>query len=488
VASDGELNQMRKFSFSFLFIILVLSFFSGVIVQVQATVLFSDGQVGSDMEVYGDFRAWTSTNNNPRVLAENPHHGINAMAHSLSSAYWYATKTFAGQPTVYARLLLRPSILPSSNTDYFVFMRLVGDLTATLKIVYVTDHLELAVGGQYPFTDATPYTYAFQSGIYYSIEMKIVVHASLGELRVYLGGVEVITLTGINTSLMTEVTSLLVGETDTSGTNYQHKIDCVVVADAYIGPEGTAYTADLSQSVSSTWNLSPQASFKTVFSQSVTSSWTLTPQWNALLTLSQSATLTWNLLPRWVAYADFTQAITTTWNTILNWNAVADLSQSIAATWAILTRWNANVGLSFEASFTWAIDVFQSVAGGAAYTVDLTLSVLSSWLTSLQWNAVATLSQTLGSTWNLLSGWAANVNLELSIAASWLFDAWTGVQQTVDLTLSVVTSWAVDLLHSVGVNLTTADDALAVGLIFGLIAIALAIVMPVVFMRRRRDD
>jgi len=76
------------------------------------------------------------------------------------------------------------------------------------------------------------------------IEVKHVTHATTGEDRVYLNGVEIndLTQTGINTSGDSAnqlCLGALVGYADiySAETHFTNYIDCVVVADTYIGPE-----------------------------------------------------------------------------------------------------------------------------------------------------------------------------------------------------------------------------------------------------------
>jgi len=80
------------------------------------------------------------------------------------------------------------------------------------------------------------YEYPFEANTWYCFEVKLYIHASAGEYRVYLNGVEVITLTGINTG-----GSAWMGIRVGKGSGYLSSLttwtDSVKIADAYIGPE-----------------------------------------------------------------------------------------------------------------------------------------------------------------------------------------------------------------------------------------------------------
>lgn len=285
-----------------------------------------------------------------------------------------------------------------------------------------------------------------------------------------------------------------------------YRAEKISIYATYTTSGGANYVADLSQSVSSSWSLSPQTSFHTIHAQTITSAWALTHQWNVIVDISQSTSTTWSILSntntfvdlsssitsswaflsQWTALLDFAQYIEATWNILPSWLAHIDLTQSITSIWSLLPQWTANINFDLSLSFSWLLDVVHTELSGVAYTVDLSLSVISSWLTSLQWNALVSLSQSISSTWNVLAGWNANVNLALSLTSSWIVDAWMGTQYIADLTLAVISSWGIDLLHSVGVNLTTIDEVLAIA-VFALIC---AIALPITFwsIKRRKED
>lgn len=233
-----------------------------------------------------------------------------------------------------------------------------------------------------------------------------------------------------NISVLSYVTSgdlyiRFIGGTETSDTNQNTwMIDCVLLH-LWIEIEGTAYIADLTQSVTSTYSVAVKTDFKPVFSQTTTTSWNELVKSAFLLTiptevsftsvleviksaiayiadLSLSLSSSWNVLVQWASKLDLTQTITTTWNLLTQWTASTGLTQGVSTTWNTLLQWNAILDFTQNIASTWIIDVIKS-AGAINYIVDLGLAVASTW----DVDAV------------LKVGGAQFVNLVLSIATTW---------------------------------------------------------------------
>lgn len=213
------------------------------------TTIFSDGQVGSTMETAGDFSAWTGTSttgvgSSITVEASNPHHGSSdALAVvSAAGAGAYCYKTITSAAIAYVRF-------------YVKFI--------SLNIAASTNRLEL--GG----LDNGAYTYGVKAAVYnnagtlvwYLVTQEAAVYQGfLGThtpvtgqwycvevLRDVTNDLETLYIDGVaevqaTRAITTNTTRALVGYFYQQGANSNSvAVDCVVVADIYVGPE-TAVT------------------------------------------------------------------------------------------------------------------------------------------------------------------------------------------------------------------------------------------------------
>jgi len=143
---------------------------------------------------------------------------------------------------------------------------------------------------------------------------------------------------------------------------------------------GVAYTADLSQSVSSSWNLLAKSDFNIIPTQAIGTTWTVLNQWDAIVIPSQTLTTTWNILIQSTFEVIPTQAIATTWNVLIQSSFNIIPSLSLTSSWVIdilLTHGiQYIVDLSQSITTSWAVDIYE----GIPYSVDLTLSIVTSWV------------------------------------------------------------------------------------------------------------
>jgi len=191
----------------------------------------------------GDFTAWTGTTvsdtyGSLTVQDTTKHKGTYAANSTITSqAAWtnaFCYKTFTGVTTAYMRQYVYVSSFSTPNYARG-FMGLVGSVVA----VYVGldgNSRYLRIKGE-GLTETTSST-ALSLNTWYCVEVKYVVHATNGEVRVWLDGVAVddLTQTGKDTSAVSSVLQGRSGWWDgysVAGTVF---VDCVVVADAYIGP------------------------------------------------------------------------------------------------------------------------------------------------------------------------------------------------------------------------------------------------------------
>jgi len=205
------------------------------------TEIFSDGFES------GDFSAWTGTYEatgcTTEVISTDPHHGT-YHAHFETDADGNgarANRTFTGQTTVYSRAYFKFLAFPSSTQSIGMTHRGTDTVTNLQLLVSGSDHywrLRGRNGATYENNDGTT---VLSLNIWYCIELETIIHASAGEHRLYLNGVEECALTGKDTDNYGNITSMRIGLTYcTVATNIY--VDCVVVADTYIGPETTEQT------------------------------------------------------------------------------------------------------------------------------------------------------------------------------------------------------------------------------------------------------
>jgi hypothetical protein len=192
------------------------------------TVLFSDG-----FET-GDFSAWTGTSGSPAVVSSWAHHGVYSAEVQANDLIQKSFGT--SYNTVYMRSYVKFNTLP--DADYYS-MRLglyvIGDdywYFGTYCGVYVdpSDHSAKFfldahdIGGGYTYL-SSPLP---QTGVVYCLEVR---HTANGAIEFYIDGELKAQSTIDNYSSFGAVVVASQGEM---------LVDCVVVSDAYIGPESEA--------------------------------------------------------------------------------------------------------------------------------------------------------------------------------------------------------------------------------------------------------
>jgi hypothetical protein len=210
------------------------------------TEIFTDGFES------GDFSAWTgswSSNGTAEVNGDNPHHGLyNAEFATVGAGtnYFVYYKTFTEQSEAFARCYLKLDSLPSSGKKLLNLVEFRHGTTHKIRAGIHNDAgtmkwlLTYEENGAWGTEQA--YTATINAGQYYCVEIKFVASSTVGEARLYIDDNEIITATGINTGTdgaERVVCGIVAVDGDTSRTLF---IDCVVVADTYIGSETTEQT------------------------------------------------------------------------------------------------------------------------------------------------------------------------------------------------------------------------------------------------------
>jgi len=220
----------------FLTVFLTVLLFSTLIHPAFATTIFSDGFES------GDFSAWTSyyqgTGNTLQVSSVDKHHGNYSLraVNGGTDENW-VRKDVGSQSTLYTRFYIKVTNLGLSTVVLYHAAD-VGYFTC----VWITSSGNLRLryydgGSTYTVTSST----TLSTNTWYCLEFKAVKSTTAGEYRVYLDGSEVTDLTQTNKNNGSGgIDFIRVG----SACGYQSSnslavyIDCVVVADTYIGPEG----------------------------------------------------------------------------------------------------------------------------------------------------------------------------------------------------------------------------------------------------------
>jgi hypothetical protein len=228
----------------------------------QRTLLFKYfTDVFSDGFESGDFSAWTGTVTSSgetcAVETVNPHHGsYNARFGLDGSDYWedaYVYKTFASSYGVlYARCYMRFENLRdyteveclqlrnSVNGKIFAagYQRWGGDPQWMLGV--------LESGSMQRYYANSP---AIQVGTYYCVELYGKVDGAVGEAKLYVNGNQTLSVADKDTDDFGNMNQLRIGLADShvsSGNSFVVCVDCVKVADMYVGVEAAGQTYEIS--------------------------------------------------------------------------------------------------------------------------------------------------------------------------------------------------------------------------------------------------
>jgi hypothetical protein len=205
------------------------------------TILFPTAGSGVEGFETNDFTTWTSTTGTPSVVASPVHHGSYAARLVYNYNAQRITKNIADTyTTVFFRAYI--SYLTTVPASYAPLMSCVDDnYNLVWQLMWKNDTLRLT--RYYPATVSTTWSNAFSADTYYCFEVKTVENASTGEYLVYVDGTKRITDAGLDTSGIDNLVINNLGYSaaygDSTPTIYY---DCVVIADAYIGPESAGVT------------------------------------------------------------------------------------------------------------------------------------------------------------------------------------------------------------------------------------------------------
>jgi len=210
----------------------------------------------------GDFSAWTGTNTTldygyATVETTNPHHGTySAKFEILAQAAWTSAnsyKEYTAQATVFTRIYLYvDAFTPGAGAVQRAFIRYGGTARIAAEIGLTSGR---ALQLRYWNDPTSSYVQIVSSTVlsldtWYSVELKTIISATAGECRVWVDGSEItdLTVTGIDNDGAGNIDTTIVGIVTSYNLAAVEFVDCVVVADTYIGPE-TANNPPVNQQV-----------------------------------------------------------------------------------------------------------------------------------------------------------------------------------------------------------------------------------------------
>jgi len=184
-----------------------------------------------------DFSAWTSTTGSPIIVTSPVHHGTYAASFNADSTY--IIKMIPSTNEIYVRLYVRWDSF--TLNQYFIFSQVVDSITLNkLAGPYIFNDGGTIKWGQATFVggyaSSTQRTGA-TINTWYCIEVYAKASLTDGAAKMWVNGVELtdITQTGVNT-IATSFDTIRVGQRESTYA-VTNIIDCVDVANNYIGCE-----------------------------------------------------------------------------------------------------------------------------------------------------------------------------------------------------------------------------------------------------------
>jgi predicted esterase len=212
----------------------------------------------------GGFSAWTGTSvagtgASITVQSTTKHHGnyaVQAVKGTSAEGYAYCYKTFASTySTLYVRVLVRFTATPASGVRFELFGISEASLNYNLATLFLYNNAGTLNWDLQYKTDAVTENHAYSTtptisvNTWYPMEIRFHAATSTGDVKAWIvadggsisEGTPTISVTGLtNDDILAQTLALCVLTSSTAG--YTCYYDCVVVADAYIGPETTGGT------------------------------------------------------------------------------------------------------------------------------------------------------------------------------------------------------------------------------------------------------
>lgn len=249
---------------------------------VYATEIFNNGFES------GDFTAWTGTGGSIDVVATPTHHGSYSARANADGEICY--KTFTNSVGIYVRCYVRFSALTITSSQYSGFFGVTDGSSGTyIRAYHDGANVVFQLRDEWGNSRTTDAVISLDT--WYCVEVFFDVAGSGKAFKLWIDGVLKINVTdskasGAGTYIWAGVQYSFTGD--------QRYIDCVVVSDAYIGPEATsiAYGFSLSETAATTENLTTQKNLIKTLSEVAAFVSSLNLQKNLWKILPESATAT----------------------------------------------------------------------------------------------------------------------------------------------------------------------------------------------------
>jgi len=221
-----------------------------------SSVLFDDGFESQDFSAWTD--VVTTAGDSATVAGTNPYYGLfsarfqtEAIASGTRRAY--VSESIEETPVIYARgyFYIAAGFPLNDNDDRFTFIQFLGssgNIISNLQVrrVQGEDRFTLLA-----FTGKMQTTTQVYPGnnTWYCLELYTKIHATEGEVKAYVDGVELLSLTNMNTTAFGNILAIRFGLASTI--NVQHRttvyVDNAVVSTGYIGPLKSKPAWDVNQ-------------------------------------------------------------------------------------------------------------------------------------------------------------------------------------------------------------------------------------------------
>jgi hypothetical protein len=206
------------------------------------TTIFESGWEDSNGSDVTDNGVWDGYSGSPTVVESPVYKGNYAM--QCNANEWVYKTLGSAQPILFGRLYFRTANETGENEqDRAAIIRFSGTSESdTITALYIWTFSGVFQWRLYYWAGGIGNSHSFSDPMaevdkWYCIELKAVIDGSVGEYRVWFDDVEKVTLTGLDTTGKGDVAGVLVGQRFLTGVAPTTYSDCVVVADAYIGPE-----------------------------------------------------------------------------------------------------------------------------------------------------------------------------------------------------------------------------------------------------------
>ncbi len=192
----------------------------------------------------GDFSKW-NTSGTPQVTSTNPYHGTYSALFNPQGAYEYCNKTLtSSQSVIYYRVYFRTDELPNAANEKYDISRgyAGGNVIWQAAIAYYSGlRWSLNYRNGSTWTEVNSNVATINTNTWYNIELywKKNTTATDGEVYLYVDGVEVASVTGVDTDNYGNCDTVRNGVSSYTGTFTGPNVieDRVVVSKSYIGPD-----------------------------------------------------------------------------------------------------------------------------------------------------------------------------------------------------------------------------------------------------------